>query len=172
VSWRDVLYVRGLALDSLKDVTARHVLLVIATHSNRSGRAWPSMTTLAAETGTSRSTVRRAFPKIEAAAVVQVIHRPGGTCQVRFPHLCHPDAYLCHLRPDLCHRWTTKQPEPSIETHAGARASEIKAAINECPYCDRHGWLEWPDGSVGRCSHQVRWPETTTVDDVLNWRNT
>jgi hypothetical protein len=162
------MYVRGLDADVL-DPTARHVLVVVATHANRSGRAWPSMTAVAAETGLCRKTVWSALTRIETAGLIKVIHRPGATSQICFPHLCNPDPYLCNSRPDLCKRYTRKQPETAKETHAGASAEEVQAAIDVCPYCDDHGWLEWPDGSVGRCSHRVvRRVTDLTVDDILD----
>ena len=72
------------------DPTARHVLMVIASHANRKGRAWPSMDTLATETGRGRRTVERAVDRLEAAAVVEVIHRAGRSCEYVFAHEQNP----------------------------------------------------------------------------------
>jgi hypothetical protein len=132
MSWADVMYVRGLDAGVL-DSTARHVLLVVATHANRMGRAWPSIKTLAVETELHRSTVSRALERIETASLVQVIHRPGSTSQIRFPHLCHPDAYLCFSATGVCSRATgvcssatRKQLETAIETSEGANGAVEK----------------------------------------------
>jgi len=187
MSWADIVYARG--VNGLTRSTDRHVLLVVATHANRMGRAWPAMQTIAAEIGMSRATVLRALARIEAAAAVQVIHRPGSTSQFRFPHLCHPDPYLCHLEPNLCHRYATRSQERTIkEREAGANSAvenlpaapgppygstwttyrrSDQDAVDACPYCDHDGWLHRGD-AVGRCSHRVSWPETTTVDDMLD----
>jgi DNA-binding transcriptional MocR family regulator len=86
VSWELMLWARGTPVDP----TARHVLMVIASHANRAGRAWPSIPTLALETGHHRRTVELAVDRLEEAGVIDVIHRPGRSCEYLFPQNPHP----------------------------------------------------------------------------------
>ena len=64
--------------------TARHVAMVIASHANRSGMAWPSLETIAAETGRSRRAVVYAVREIETAGHVTVVQRMGSTSEYLF----------------------------------------------------------------------------------------
>jgi DNA-binding transcriptional MocR family regulator len=86
VSWELMLAARAAPVDS----TARHVLMVIASHANRQGHAWPSTSTLALETGLHRRTVELAVQRIESAGVLDVIHRRGRSCEYLFPQDPHP----------------------------------------------------------------------------------
>jgi hypothetical protein len=83
VSWDHVLWAARRA--GAPDPTAHHVLLVIATHTNTWGRAWPSLGTVAGEARLDRGTVRRAVRRIEIAGLVDVIHRRGRPCEFVFP---------------------------------------------------------------------------------------
>jgi DNA-binding transcriptional MocR family regulator len=64
--------------------------MVIATHANRYGRAWPSSDTIAHETGRHIRTVIKAVDRIEEAGVIDVIHRRGRSCEFVFPQDPHP----------------------------------------------------------------------------------
>jgi len=58
---------------------------------------------------------------------------------------------------------------PAAGTWRPTIAVASQDAIDACAYCDSQGWLTWPDGSVGRCSHRMRRAVTDlTVDDVLD----
>ena len=81
MSWDDVRTARDAPLDP----TASHVLLVIATHANRYGEAWPSASTIARETHLHRVTVVSALRRIEAAGVVKVEKRIGRATRYAFP---------------------------------------------------------------------------------------
>lgn len=63
---------------------AGHVALVIATHCNDDGQAWPSIPTLAGETGYHRDTVERAVAELETHGLV-VTRRPGLVTLYRIP---------------------------------------------------------------------------------------
>ena len=73
------------ARDAPLDPTAAHVLLVIATHANRYGEAWPSASAIARETHLHRVTVVSALRRIEAAGVVKVEKRIGRATRYAFP---------------------------------------------------------------------------------------
>ncbi|HEY2300883.1 MAG TPA: helix-turn-helix domain-containing protein [Acidimicrobiales bacterium] len=95
MSWDHVLWAARRA--GAPDPTAHHVLLVIATHTNTWGRAWPSLGTVAGEARLDRGTVRRAVRRIEIAGLVDVIHRRGRPCEFVFPQagdLARSAAYL------------------------------------------------------------------------------
>ena len=55
----------------------RHVLLVLALHTDDQGRAWPSAATLADWTGLHRSTVKQLLREVVKHTKATVIHRPG-----------------------------------------------------------------------------------------------
>lgn len=78
------------------DPLARHVGMVIASHANRYGRAWPSWATLIDETGYGRSTVARAIGRLEAAELLEVIHRSGRNCEYLFPQAADPSRSDTH----------------------------------------------------------------------------
>jgi Helix-turn-helix domain len=64
--------------------TARHVGMVIASHANKWGRAWPSLETIAAETGRDRRTVIRAVQELAKADHVKVLERAGRSNEYEF----------------------------------------------------------------------------------------
>jgi DNA-binding transcriptional MocR family regulator len=64
--------------------TARHVAMVIASHANRAGLAWPSLETIATETGRSRRGVVYAVRELEDAGHVTVVARTGQASEYVF----------------------------------------------------------------------------------------
>ena len=56
---------------------ARFVLVQLALHANKAGRAWPAAATLAALTSQHRSTVLVQLRQIVRSTAVTVVHRPG-----------------------------------------------------------------------------------------------
>lgn len=88
MAWDHVLWAARRA--GAPDAIAHHVLLQIATHTNARGRAWPSIPTLAGETGLGVTTVRRAVRRLELAGALEVIHRRGRACEYLFPQDPHP----------------------------------------------------------------------------------
>jgi hypothetical protein len=55
----------------------RLVGMVVASHANRDGRAWPSLDTVAAETGHHRRTVIRAVVELEKRGLFTVLRHTG-----------------------------------------------------------------------------------------------
>jgi hypothetical protein len=74
VSWAHIQAVR--AVTGLTPA-GRHVLTVLALHTDRQGRAWPAAATLADWTGMHRSSVFRLLAEIPKSTPVKVVHRPG-----------------------------------------------------------------------------------------------
>ena len=58
---------------SVKGLTpsARHILLLLATYADRQGRAWPSVGTLAEQSGMHRTSVQRALRVLEEAGHIE-----------------------------------------------------------------------------------------------------
>lgn len=70
--WRQAI------LDSELRSTERLVALVLSTHMDRHGAScYPSLTTIARESGVSRRTVLRALAALELAGLLSVMHRQG-----------------------------------------------------------------------------------------------
>ena len=67
--------------------TARHVGMVIASHANKWGRAWPSIETIAVETGRHPRTVIRAVQELAKAEHVRVVERTGSVERIRVRQL-------------------------------------------------------------------------------------
>jgi Helix-turn-helix domain len=70
--------------------TARHVGMVIASHANKWGRAWPSVETIAAETGRDRRTVMRAIRELAKGEHVRVVERTGRSNEYEFASYPQP----------------------------------------------------------------------------------
>ena len=80
MSWELMLATRHWEVSPI----ARHVGTIIAGHANRGGLAWPSLETIAAETGWSRRAVMRAVREIEDAGYFTVVARIGRVSQYVF----------------------------------------------------------------------------------------
>lgn len=50
---------------------AKPVLLVLATYANAEGRCWPSLARIAAQSGVSERTARRALRRLEALGAIE-----------------------------------------------------------------------------------------------------
>jgi hypothetical protein len=59
------------------DATAKAVLVLISTYSNKRGRAWCSVARLAEVSGQHRDTITRAVRRIDEITAVSVTRRPG-----------------------------------------------------------------------------------------------
>ena len=71
-------------LDLGGDTGAKVVLLALAYRQGvRDDATWPSQRRIAADTEQSRSTVREALHRLEAAGLIEVIHSPGRTSRYR-----------------------------------------------------------------------------------------
>src|SRR5947208_753130 len=57
---------------------AHQVLIVLASHANKQGHAWPSMATIAAEAGIDRCRVPAAVRKLETAGLLTKHRRTDG----------------------------------------------------------------------------------------------
>lgn len=87
------------ALSAPVSSAARLVLLVLAVHADRSTReAWPSLPTLATETGLARSTVAVRVAELEAAGVVEISRSRGSAHRYR---LTDPSEYWTGNPSDL-----------------------------------------------------------------------
>lgn len=74
------------ALTTGAPTMARFVLVTLACHANRDGVAWPSVTTLADETGLARRSVITSLGVLEAAALVDVERSAGRGNRYRLPY--------------------------------------------------------------------------------------
>jgi DNA-binding MarR family transcriptional regulator len=59
------------ALKQPVKTTEKLLLLVIANYADEKGHAWPSVETLARDTGMSRTTVKRTMKKLEATGFIR-----------------------------------------------------------------------------------------------------
>jgi hypothetical protein len=87
-TWRSAITESG-----LKPVT-RHVALTLSLHMNeRGGSCWPSLATLAAETGLAVKTVREHMAALARTGWLERIDRPGSSCmwRARTPAPLPPD---------------------------------------------------------------------------------
>ena len=138
MSWDDVRTARSVELDP----TAAHVLLVIATHADRAGRAWPSVDTIARETRLSRATVQRALRRIEAVGAIKVEQRGGRASRYVFP---------TNPPPSGADRHPSKGPHSEAPAASGGPHSEapVPHSVPKGPHCEAHNPLEDPskDGS-------------------------
>jgi biotin operon repressor len=119
---------------------ARHVGSVIASHANRAGLAWPSLETIAAETGWSRRAVMKAVREIEGAGVLVVIQRTGHSSEYQFaqsyPQLVrnHPadPGTTCTdpgtLRPNPGTTCTQKNKEELCKEESGLSTGDLTPA--------------------------------------------
>lgn len=69
------------ALKQPAKTAEKFLLLVIANYADEQGRAWPSVETLARDTGMSRATVKRSMKKLEEAGYVRRHKRLKGHLQ-------------------------------------------------------------------------------------------
>lgn len=69
---------------------AKLLFVVIQFHAYQKGRAWPGQPTLAAESGMSESSVKRALKELEATGLVSVLRRPNK----QNVYEVHPEALL------------------------------------------------------------------------------
>lgn len=118
------------------DPTARHVAMVLASHANRYGHAWPAWDTLTAETGLHRATIFRAIGRLEAADLLEVIHRNGRACEYVFPQPANPSRSATHpsrsaTNPSRSATRKVKKDEP-IKEGAG-RPRRLTAAADAEP---------------------------------------
>jgi hypothetical protein len=65
------------------DPTAKLVLMMVAYRAGADGRAWPSMATIAADTGLRERAVRHAVHRLAKEGHLEVIHRPGKSSVLR-----------------------------------------------------------------------------------------
>lgn len=69
------------------------VLVALAYHANGEGRAWPSRTTIARESGVTLRTVTRATKRLEDLGLIEVERSSGNVVNryaVRVGGQCHP----------------------------------------------------------------------------------
>jgi DNA-binding GntR family transcriptional regulator len=119
------------------DARARHVGMVLGSHANVYGRAWPSWDTLALETGYGRSTIARAILRLEAAGLIERIHRIGRNCEYVFPQAARTsrsDTGPCHSDDHPSRSDTQKVMKEEPERKSGAdRPRRLTAAAGAEP---------------------------------------
>jgi DNA-binding transcriptional MocR family regulator len=144
MSWDHVLWAAREAHVPAGDATAHHVLVVIATHANREGRAWPGVATIARETGLHPGTVRRAVQRLETAGLLEVIHRYGRSCE-----------YLFHSPPDPAR--SARYPPSFCAPPRAQRATEGSRKKKEGTqhFAFGSGWVK--DWTGGDHSHWGEW---------------
>jgi hypothetical protein len=76
MSWPHIIAARSTPPAGLTP-GARHVLLVIATYTNDTGRAWAGLDTIAADTGYHPASIRRLVELLAKSTDGLVIPRPG-----------------------------------------------------------------------------------------------
>jgi DNA-binding transcriptional regulator YhcF (GntR family) len=171
MSWRaiDVAYRTSDGLSA----TETAVYYAYAYHTNRDGKAWPSIATLCRDTNLSIWTIRRAIFQLETKGRIKV-HRKRGTALS-----VHLTALSLHLDRALSAHKNLNRTVKNLATTRAARSGDVAenqssaarpwldpTAIAECPYCNEQGLRERTDGWV-RCSHRVVMPDGLTVGDVL-----
>jgi hypothetical protein len=159
MSWHAVATVTDVHLGG--DPSAKAVLLALAYHANREGKAWPSVATLAKETELGSATVRRAIRRLTDSGHISVIHRPGTAITVTLTAITEypqPRSFQAGESNTNC-----KEPgssprhaaERGDEQHHGSAAGPSRVEqIALCVYCDEFGWLWRGDVIRGRCSHR------------------
>jgi DNA-binding transcriptional regulator YhcF (GntR family) len=70
------------ALKQPVKTTEKLLLLVISNYADEQGRAWPSVETLARDTGMSRATIKRSMRKLEDAGFVRRQKRTKAQLQI------------------------------------------------------------------------------------------
>ncbi|WP_270416415.1 helix-turn-helix domain-containing protein [Bifidobacterium pseudolongum] len=70
-------------VDTGGDVLAKLVLLILADYANSEGKAWPSLDTLAKQTGRSEASVKRARAKLVDLGLIEVSDDQGYTLKYR-----------------------------------------------------------------------------------------
>ena len=72
--FRIIQWARSVSISGAGRASAKSILLVLATHANRHGKAWPSQRTLAAEGCLGLKTVSRGIAKLEADGLISTEH--------------------------------------------------------------------------------------------------
>ncbi|PKU96727.1 cryptic prophage protein [Bifidobacterium pseudolongum subsp. globosum] len=70
-------------VDTGGDVLAKLVLLILADYANSEGKAWPSLDTLAKQTGRSLASVKRARAKLVDLGLIEISDDQGYTLKYR-----------------------------------------------------------------------------------------
>ena len=166
-----------LATDKRLPLTVARVLFTLAYHAGpTSGRSFPSVETLADETGLGRRTIQRAFGEIERrrdpdsgewAGLVDTIRRTGngGTTIWLFPQSPQPVERSPARAPATTFRapaatvmGATVAPEQDLTSdnkgERGANATIGPAGADKspgCPHCYGTGWRTGPGGQSYPC---------------------
>ncbi|HEY2303910.1 MAG TPA: helix-turn-helix domain-containing protein [Acidimicrobiales bacterium] len=122
--------------------TAKLVYLALALRAGKDGRAWPSITQLAKDTGLGRSTIRRALGQLAEQELVTVFHRPGSSSIVTAtPPATSGVRSLRALTPPAAGPRSRKEVDQEVApSRPVAPDGAVKAAM----------WLELADGTVKR----------------------
>jgi hypothetical protein len=114
--------------------TQRLIAVAIGDYADESGKAWPSLETLAENTGLNERTVGRNLPKIEEAGWLKIARRGGNRWQNKFEfELSFPQAPAAipedESRPDSeCSRPNSESHEVETVKASGAlRAPTCKS---------------------------------------------
>ena len=96
-------------VDTGGDVLAKLVLLILADYANSEGKAWPSLDTLAKQTGRSLASVKRARAKLVDLGLIEISDDQGYT--LKYPRRPTPQGvrHPAHGR----HARTPRRPPKS-----------------------------------------------------------
>lgn len=152
----------ALDIDSINP-TAKFVLVALCLRAGADGRAWPSVATIATDTGLGESTVRRALGQLHKEGQIALIHRPGRSSVMSVTPLA-PSGVPCSLRdptplaasknPARSERQKYKEEikevaEPASPALRSGSASNGNGRAPGAPV-DKAVWVELADGTVKR----------------------
>lgn len=134
MTWQVVNWARGIQLPG--PASRKTILLLLADHANTVWELWAGQETLAAESGWSTRTVRRALDDLEALGVIEREERR------------RPDGYRAADLIRLCRDWT---PDPQVSPDSESPDNDPSAVdISPDNVSDLTGQ---PDRS-----HRTQWP--------------
>jgi DNA-binding transcriptional regulator YhcF (GntR family) len=152
------------ALDIDMSPTCKFVYIVLALRAGQDRRAWPSVATIAADTGLGRSTVRRALGQLRKAGHIGVVHRQGRSSLVTVTPLAASTVPLSERDPTVlandekrarCGTQKYKEEKkevapagPSDKRPAGAEVNGNGRVPHELLH--DYEWVELADGTVER----------------------
>jgi hypothetical protein len=103
--------------------TAKHVLLVLATHADKDGLCWPSVATIGAKSGLGERAIQTALRLLigKGLIVVTANEKGGRGCTPRYVLQCGKGASAAPIEPERAH-----QPHPNSGLN-GASAAPNRA---------------------------------------------
>lgn len=133
-------------VDTGGDVLAKLVLLILADYANSEGKAWPSLDTLAKQTGRSLASVKRARAKLVDLGLIEISDDQGYTLKYRGDQRPQGVRHPAHGR-------HARTPRPTRQKARRARSPREKPGLHrrrltsEPPFRQRRLTHERHDGS-------------------------